>query len=594
MGPEQLAAGINSLRADEGYVDSASFPATPAPSPFSPSPGQVANFTPDQVAEGIQRLCDEGGVASVNSGSSSAQPPTPSTTPGPAVLAAAAAGQAVGGLLQQQQQHLGVIPEHLAQGIAHLRTRDEGLESGSSNPATPIPTPISPSPATGGRASQQLPPEQLAAGIHRLKAEEGMSSGGSSDFPSTPAPTPFHPNPGGVRPEDLAAGISRLSVIEEADATQPVPTDPAAVGANTDMVASSETSTASQPDLSQYFGAGSGPAGSKDAAKPSEAEKSFFDQINDPQDPSLLHSCRESRIDLTSMGSAARAPPAEGDREAKIEVVEQSHDDASSLRKRQNSERTQSVSETKESEPSVCTIFRKEGEDGEGEMQGEEEASPFDSVAVGGGGDKVAKKELELNIKPASTAASSDYSTPVAPTPNVEQQPEQQQQQQQQHPMGYSTYVPSGLGSLESGAAQLLSPPVLQQQQQQQQQQVVPEAQVPLQPANNDLVLPDEALGESEEEDEEARRRSQAWPPNRATAQILQSVAASAPGTFYPDRATLTMPGVVMREELADPVRSLVAHYRGEQEAAKRQVGHRTEANYEQITTVVLIHLCRC
>ena len=44
-----------------------------------------------------------------------------------------------------------------------------------------------------------------------------MSSGGSSGFPSTPAPTPFTFHPGGVRPEDLAAGISRLSVIEEVD-----------------------------------------------------------------------------------------------------------------------------------------------------------------------------------------------------------------------------------------------------------------------------------------------------------------------------------------------------------------------------------------
>ena len=36
--------------ADEGYVDdSASFPATRSPSPFSPSPAQIAGFTPDQV-----------------------------------------------------------------------------------------------------------------------------------------------------------------------------------------------------------------------------------------------------------------------------------------------------------------------------------------------------------------------------------------------------------------------------------------------------------------------------------------------------------------------------------------------------------------
>lgn len=55
MVPEQLVAGIKGIRADEGYIDSTSFPATPAPSPFCPSPAQVTVFSPDQVAEGIQR-----------------------------------------------------------------------------------------------------------------------------------------------------------------------------------------------------------------------------------------------------------------------------------------------------------------------------------------------------------------------------------------------------------------------------------------------------------------------------------------------------------------------------------------------------------
>ena len=56
---EQLVAGIKQLNADEGYIDSTSFPATPAPSPFSPSPAQVSQFSPDQVAEGIQKLREE-------------------------------------------------------------------------------------------------------------------------------------------------------------------------------------------------------------------------------------------------------------------------------------------------------------------------------------------------------------------------------------------------------------------------------------------------------------------------------------------------------------------------------------------------------
>ena len=54
MIPEQLVAGIKNIRHDEGF-DSNSQPATPAPSPFCPSPAQVTVFSPDQVAEGIQR-----------------------------------------------------------------------------------------------------------------------------------------------------------------------------------------------------------------------------------------------------------------------------------------------------------------------------------------------------------------------------------------------------------------------------------------------------------------------------------------------------------------------------------------------------------
>ena len=82
-----------------------------------------------------------------------------------------------------------------------MSNRDGGTflikQDSVSNPATPIPTPISPTPSSASvhcaGSGQQVLPEQLAAGIHRLKVEEGMSSGGSSGFPSTPAPatTPF-------------------------------------------------------------------------------------------------------------------------------------------------------------------------------------------------------------------------------------------------------------------------------------------------------------------------------------------------------------------------------------------------------------------
>ena len=68
-------------------------------------------------------------------------------------------------------------------------------------------------------------------------------------------------------------------------------------------------------------------------------------------------------------------------------------------------------------------------------------------------------------------------------------------------------------------------------------------------------------------------RRCSSWIPASATAQILSSMSAthspsnssgtSSPSNFYPDRASLTAPAVVIREELADPVRNFVAHYAG-------------------------------
>ena len=150
----------------------------------------------------IIRLREESGASSL-SGASSGQPPTPSTTPGP--------GSAPPPLVNP---NLGIIPELLQESIDNLKPTDEGLDS-SSSPATPIQTPHSPSlshQSDGGRGHHIVHPEQLAAGIHRLKVEEGMSSGGSSGFPSTPAPTPFSAHPGGVRPEELAAGISRYDL----------------------------------------------------------------------------------------------------------------------------------------------------------------------------------------------------------------------------------------------------------------------------------------------------------------------------------------------------------------------------------------------
>ena len=98
----------------------------------------------------------------------------------------------------------------------------------------------------------------------RLRVEtEGMSSGGSTGMPATPAPTPFSHGPGGVRPEDLAASISRLSVIQEAD------TGPAINILEASTASDASVSPAANPNnLSNYFGT------------PHNSGDSIFDQLS--------------------------------------------------------------------------------------------------------------------------------------------------------------------------------------------------------------------------------------------------------------------------------------------------------------------------
>ena len=237
------------LGGDEG-IASCSVPGTPQPTPFSPSPGHQLQLDPGQVAASIARLREEG-VSTVNT-----QPTTPAGTPA-GYLHPLAGGH-----------HLGVIPEHLAEGINNSlagRGQDEGLESGS-NPATPTPTPFSPSPAL----HHSLLAEQLTAGINRLRVEtEGISSGGSTGLPATPAPTPFSHGPGGVKPEDLAASISRLSVIQEADTGPSISVLDAS--GSSDQLNMSSGSNTNPNNLSNYFGT------------PHNSGESIFDQISTPR-----------------------------------------------------------------------------------------------------------------------------------------------------------------------------------------------------------------------------------------------------------------------------------------------------------------------
>ena len=479
-------AGIKKIRADEGYIDSTSFPATPAPSPFCPSPAQVTVFSPDQVAEGIQRLREESG-ASALSGASSGQPPTPSTTPGP--------GNFPPPLVNA---NLGIIPELLQESIDNLTGgTDEGLAS-TSSPATPIQTPHSPASLShqseNGRTNHVVQPEQLAAGIHRLKVEEGMSSGGSSGFPSTPAPTPFSAHPGGVRPEELAAGISRLSVIEESG----------------EKMTSNEQQSQHQqpPNLSQYFG-----QASKGAQNPgNDKEEEFFDNY------AMMQSCRESKVDLTKMDKKSKPPPIE----AEIAPSAQATEDERTLQRRQSQE------DKHHKKPSTS-------------LEAAERPTTLISSTT----------PIVTNTLPTPTTVpsnvSSSYATPVAPTPVTPVAPIFGAEG-----LAYSTYVSTPNVSLFNSNVPITSP--------------LPMTSTPqiatsiVASTASELAIEDDDKNLTAEE----LRLRDLWIPNEAVSRALSDRNVES--------SMLTSAVVQGREEIQDPVRNMVLHYRGEGEAAKRNV----------------------
>lgn len=64
-----------------------------------------------------------------------------------------------------------------------------------------------------------------------------------------------------------------------------------------------------------------------------------------------------------------------------------------------------------------------------------------------------------------------------------------------------------------------------------------------------------------------------AWIPSEQTNKILMTIATSVnSGTYFPEKANMTMPGVIYKEDLVDKVAVNMSRIFGEAEASKRQI----------------------
>ncbi|XP_063589988.1 trafficking protein particle complex subunit 12-like isoform X3 [Penaeus indicus] len=70
----------------------------------------------------------------------------------------------------------------------------------------------------------------------------------------------------------------------------------------------------------------------------------------------------------------------------------------------------------------------------------------------------------------------------------------------------------------------------------------------------------------------DADRRHDAWIPSESTKQALIAMSTSPPGTYFPEKDLLTMPGIAVKEDFGDPVKNLVRTYLGEEASTKRVV----------------------
>lgn len=72
--------------------------------------------------------------------------------------------------------------------------------------------------------------------------------------------------------------------------------------------------------------------------------------------------------------------------------------------------------------------------------------------------------------------------------------------------------------------------------------------------------------------DKDAERRRDAWIPNEEAKKTLMKAQSSPKGSFFPEREVLTMPGLVLEEELADALQEVAVKYLGVSCAGSRGV----------------------
>ncbi|OWR53560.1 trafficking protein particle complex subunit 12 [Danaus plexippus] len=72
--------------------------------------------------------------------------------------------------------------------------------------------------------------------------------------------------------------------------------------------------------------------------------------------------------------------------------------------------------------------------------------------------------------------------------------------------------------------------------------------------------------------DKEGDRRRDAWIPNEEAKKTLLKAQSSPKGSFFPEREVLTMPGLVLEEELADALQEIAVKYLGVSSAGSRGV----------------------